>query len=106
MRELHSIVRSAAAAAGLPLPLLIATDSYAYSAPFLRQLLPRVQDILSAVTWHDYPLHAGVQCSGPAAENNSEVDEIIMSSGGMDQFFLMVCLRCFEPHWWPCWRDG
>jgi len=90
--DLHASVTAASEAHGLPVPYIIATDSSEYMPRFLQDFLPAVEDVLTAYTWHFYPLNSGAECTGPsnADENNTSVDSIIMDPDGMKLLFKLA----------------
>lgn len=86
LKELKNIISQICNEFKLPVPAIIATDSKDPDPPFFSEFVPLVEDVLYAASWHSYPLNAGVYCTGPDAENNTSVDEIIMDPHGMDNF--------------------
>lgn len=85
--ELHGIISDTMKEYNLPMPTISASDFSSYDQEFLDGFIPLVQDYLHSITWHSYPLGAGVYCTGQGAENNTSVDSVIMNSSAMDIFF-------------------
>ena len=56
----YSLISSIMEEYNLPMPSVIATDSYEYIPPVVKKFLPEVQNMITAYTWHHYPLHSGI----------------------------------------------
>ena len=89
VRSISDILRTAAEDFSLPaVATLHATDYSGYNQTFLDEFIPLAEPYLKSLNWHNYPLGAGVGCSGPTnPENNTDIDKRIMSASGMDSFF-------------------
>jgi len=66
----------------IPMPTLSASDFSTLNETFLADFIPKVGSKLDSITWHYYPLGAGVNCAGDGS-NNTSVDKVILDPDGL-----------------------